>query len=244
MELLTCKEVVVGYGGRPIAGKLNFQINEGDYLCIVGENGAGKSTLLKALLNLLPLLDGEVSLSSRIHRRQIGYLPQHTSVPKDFPASVREVVRSGCAAGLGRKMFYGKEENEKAAKAMERLHISGLSKKCFRDLSGGQQQRVLLARALCSAQKMLFLDEPVSGLDPGVTSDMYRIVADENKRGMAVVMISHDMRALCDATHVLFVGQNCFFGTVEEFKKSSRGKYFLPDDSFFDGGEGRDESNH
>ena len=228
MALLQAEKLDLGYEGQTIVEGLEFSVNAGDYLCIVGENGAGKSTLMKTLLNLTPPMGGKVVLGDDLKRSEIAYLPQQTIVQKDFPASVREIVLSGCQSRAGLRPFYNKEEKALAAENMERMGITDLAKRCYRDLSGGQQQRVLLARALCAARKLLLLDEPVSGLDPRVTLEMYELINRLNKEGITIIMISHDIDAAVQyASHVLHIGKHIFFGTREEYLKSDAGRYFV-----------------
>ena len=227
MAQLICKNVSLGYDSRIILSNLNFQINKGDYLCIVGENGSGKSTLMKTLLKLHKPLSGEIKIGDGLLDDEIGYLPQQTEVQKDFPASVKEIVLSGCQSRMGRRQFYNKEEKNLAKENMKKMGISEFSKRCYRELSGGQQQRVLLARALCATQKMLLLDEPVSGLDPIVTEEMYNLIQSLNKDGITIIMISHDvLAAIKYATHILHIGKEIFFGTKDEYMNSSVFKKF------------------
>ena len=167
---IVCRDLVLGYQGRPVAKNISFDVSPGDYLCIVGANGAGKTTLMKALLGFHKPLGGRIDFGAGIRPQEIGYLSQQTEVQKDFPASVREIVRSGCQGRMGWRPFYRKEEKELAERNMSRMGLEELAERCYRELSGGQQQRVLLARALCATQKLLLLDEPVSGLDPEVTA--------------------------------------------------------------------------
>ena len=193
MPLIECKNLEVGYGQKSVAKNICLKIQENDYLYILGENGAGKSTLLKTLLGLLPPISGEIIFSPDLNKNQIGYLPQQKNFQKNFPASVWEVVLSGCQNELGFFSFYKFEHKKRALKNMEQLGISKLRKQSFSELSGGQQQRVLLARALCTAKKLLILDEPVTGLDPAAAQEMYSIINDLNKnKGMTIIMISHD----------------------------------------------------
>ena len=231
MAQITCKELAVGYEGRAVAKGLNFEINSGDFLAIIGENGAGKSTLMKTLLGLLPPVGGEILNGDGLGAGEIGYLPQQTVVQKDFPASVEEIVLSGCQGRCGLRPFYSKEERAIAEKNMERMSVLSLRKRCYRELSGGQQQRVLLARALSATQRIILLDEPVSGLDPKVTAEMYALIEEINKGGITVIMISHDIAAAMKyATHVLYVGKEIFFGTRDEYAASeSRGVHFASD---------------
>lgn len=226
MALITCKDVSLGYEGRIVTEHLNFEINKGDYLCIVGENGAGKSTLIKALLNLKSPVSGQIITDDGLKPTEIGYLPQQTVVQKDFPASVWEIVLSGCLNRCGMRPFYNREEKKMATENMEKLGISNLSKRCYRELSGGQQQRVLLARALCATKKMLLLDEPVAGLDPKVTVEMYELIDRLHKKdGITIIMVSHDIEASIKyATHILHVSHiPLFFGKKEEYVLSGKG---------------------
>ena len=220
MALLTAKNLSLGYSSHNIiVENLNFSINSGDYLCIVGENGSGKTTLMKTLLGLTAPISGEIETGDGLKKNDIGYLPQQTIVQKDFPASVREIVLSGCQARCGLRPFYNKEEKDLAAENMKRMDIISIADKPYRSLSGGQQQRVLLARALCAAQKILLLDEPVSGLDPKVTAEMYALISQLNSEGVTIIMISHDIEsAVRDATHILHMGSDIFFGTIDEYK--------------------------
>ena len=215
MAQLTCRDLSVGYDGKAVVQHLNFEIFAGDCLCIVGENGSGKSTLMKTLLGLQPPVGGRIVTGDGLRKNEIGYLPQQTAAQKDFPASVREIVLSGCQGRCGSRPFYNKEEKKLAADAMEKMQIAPLAKRCYRTLSGGQQQRVLLSRALCATRKMLLLDEPVSGLDPKVTAEMYTLIHRLNyEDGITVVMISHDLNAAMQyASHILHIGDTVFFGT-------------------------------
>ena len=220
MAQLTCEHLTLGYNSRIIIEDLNFSINKGNYLCIIGENGSGKTTLMKTLLRLHKPISGRIITGDGLLPDEIGYLPQQTQVQKDFPASVREIVLSGCQSRCGRRPFYIKEEKQLATAAMEKLGITDLAKKCYRELSGGQQQRTLIARALCAAQKMLLLDEPVTGLDPAVTEEMYSLINQLNKDRITIIMISHDIEAaLKHASHVLHIGKEIFFGDVKEYDR-------------------------
>ena len=219
MTQLACQNLAVGYEGRAVLENLNFSVCPGDYLCIVGENGSGKSTLMKTILGLQPPVRGKVLTGDGLRKNEIGYLPQQTPVQRDFPASVREIVLSGCQGRCGGRPFYSKGEKQLAQTAMERMQVAALAKRCYRTLSGGQQQRVLLARALCAAQNMLLLDEPVSGLDPKVTGEMYGLIQRLNREdGVTILMISHDITAtLTYASHILHLGRRVFFGTKADY---------------------------
>ena len=228
MAQLTCQNLTVGYDGRTVLQGLNFEVNPGDYLCIVGENGSGKSTLMKTILGLQAPIGGRILTGDGLRKNEIGYLPQQTQAQKDFPASVREIVLSGCQGRCGSRPFYSKEEKRLAEENIGKMGIGSLTKRCYRELSGGQQQRVLLARALCATRKMLLLDEPVSGLDPRVTAEMYGLIERLNREeGITVMMISHDISAaLKYASHILHIGDSVFFGTKADYLQSPQGKVF------------------
>lgn len=219
MTQITCRDLTIGYGSRIILKHLNFTVNEGDYLCIIGENGSGKSSLMRTILNLQNPINGQILYDHQIQQNGIGYLPQQTSRQKDFPASVREIVLSGCDRRSGFHPFYHASDKKKAVTAMQQLKITHLAHRCYRELSVGQQQRVLLARALCATKKILFLDEPVSGLDPEVTADFYALIRHLNRReGITILMISHDLQATAaDATHILHLGTPFFYGLASDY---------------------------
>ena len=222
MAQLTCKNLTLGYDNRAIQEDLNFSIDAGDYLCIVGENGSGKSTLMKTLLHLQAPISGSIELGDGLKKNEIGYLPQQTLVQRDFPASVREIVLSGCQNHLGFWPFYRTKEKKYAEEMMKKLQITHLSKRCYRELSGGQQQRVLLARALCATRKILLLDEPVSGLDPQMTEEMYRLIEKINREDkITIIMISHDIRGAMEyASHILQIGQEVIFESKENYLRA------------------------
>ena len=228
MAQLSCQNLTVGYDGRTVLQGLNFEVNPGDYICIVGENGSGKSTLMKTILGLQAPIGGTILTGDGLRKNEIGYLPQQTQAQKDFPASVREIVLSGCQGRCGSRPFYSKEEKRLAEENIGKMGIGSLTKRCYRELSGGQQQRVLLARALCATRKMLLLDEPVSGLDPKVMAEMYERIEKLNREeGITVMMISHDISAaLRYASHILHIGDSVFFGTKADYLQSPQGKVF------------------
>ena len=230
MPQIVCENASLGYDGKPIVTGLNFTVNAGDYLCIVGENGSGKSTLMKTILNLTPPLAGSIHMEG-LKPTQIGYLPQQTQVQRDFPASVLEIVLSGFQGQRGWRPFYTKEEKAAASANLKQHGREGFERRCYRELSGGQQQRVLLARALCATQKCLLLDEPISGLDPKATAQMYEIIEQLHREGITIIMISHDVGvALADATHILHIGKHLFFGTKESYLHSGIGQAFLSEE--------------
>lgn len=214
--MIKCENASVTYGNYVACENVSFSVNPGEYLCIVGANGSGKTTIVKATLGLLPLEKGKITKENC----EIGYLPQQSSIQRDFPATVREVVLSGC---VKKKLFYSKEDKKLAEEQIEKLGLSEIAKKSYRELSGGQQQRVLLARALCAAKNLLVLDEPVTGLDPVVTDELYTTIRELNqKEKIAVIMVSHDVnRAVQNATHILHMDRKpLFFGTSADYEKT------------------------
>jgi len=219
LALIKCENLLTGYNGVAVSASVSFEISSGDYLCIVGSNGSGKSTLIKTLLGLEKPVGGKVLFSDGLISRQIGYLPQQSEVQKDFPASVWEIVLSGTLNKIHLRPFYSRKEKQLACEALEKMEISHLKNKCYRTLSGGQQQRVLLARALCAASRLILLDEPVTGLDPKATAEMYHLIEKLNKDGVTVIMISHDVdEAVKYASHILTIGKDhSHFQTVEDY---------------------------
>ena len=208
-EVLTIKDLKIGYPNQIVLDNINVSLPQGAYLAIVGENGSGKTTLMKTVLGLIKPLSGEFHLN--INGQTIGYLPQQTITQSDFPASINEVVMSGFV-GRKKSLFYSKEQREEARKNIELMGLSGLKDKSFKELSGGQKQRVLLARALCATKEILLLDEPVTGLDPDATMMMYEIVNHLNKRGTTIIMITHDVEGVLPyATHILSLGEKAEF---------------------------------
>ncbi|MCR5507078.1 MAG: ABC transporter ATP-binding protein [Lachnospiraceae bacterium] len=228
MQYITCSDLKLGYDDQVVTEGISFEVEEGDYLCIIGENGAGKSTLMKALMGLNKPMGGSIVFSDEIKKNEIGYLPQGRDYSKDFPASVEEIVISGCLSKCGLRPFYNRSEKKTAEDNMRRMDIFDLRKKCFRDLSGGQQQRVLLARALCAADKLLLLDEPVTGLDYKTMCEFYGLLTELNRSGMSIVMVSHDLEeAMGHSNKILQIGrEQVFFGDKSEYLLSESWKSF------------------
>ena len=230
MPLITCQNVSFAYEGNAAVSDLNFEVHSGDYLCVVGENGSGKSTLIKGLLRLKAPQTGSVLMGDGLCANEIGYLPQQTAAQKDFPASAYEVVLSGLLSEQGIRPFYSRANKALADKNIKRLGIESLRNRCYRELSGGQQQRVLLARALCATKKILLLDEPVAGLDPVVTQELYRLIEKINRdTGITVIMVSHDINsAVKYASHILHLkNTQVFFGKTKDYVQSRVGIGFL-----------------
>ncbi len=230
MAQIVCKDIALGYEGKMFAEKISFTVENGDYLCVVGENGAGKTTLIKALVGLKTPMSGEIVLGDGVTAAEIGYLQQQNDVQRDFPASVKEIVLSGCLRNCGLRPFFNKSEKALAIENMKKLGIYELEKRCYRELSGGQQQRVLLARALCSAKKILVLDEPAAGLDPIAVQEMYELIYELNKNEkITIIMVSHDVEAAVKySKHILHISKEpLFFGLTSDYAKSDIGRAFL-----------------
>lgn len=232
--LITCSHVDFGYENHDAVINVTMELNPGDYLCVVGENGSGKSTLMKGLLGLLKPTGGTLTVAEELKRTGIGYLPQQTAAQKDFPATVNEVVISGCLSRRGNRPFYSKTEKNLACSNMEKLGISDLKHHCYRELSGGQQQRVLIARALCATDQMMILDEPITGLDPSASQDFYHLIKKLNREEqVTILMVSHDIRNIVSqANKILHLQQTVvFYGSTEDYIKSPTGRKFLGGDS-------------
>ena len=231
--LIVCSHVDFGYENHDAVIDVTMELNPGDYLCVVGENGSGKSTLIKGLLGLLKPTGGTLTVADELKRTGIGYLPLQTAAQKDFPATVGEVVISGCLSRRGNRPFYSKAEKDLAVSNMEKLGILDLKKHCYRELSGGQQQRALIARALCATDRMLILDEPITGLDPSASQDFYHLIKRLNREEkVTILMVSHDIKNIVgQANKILHLQQNVlFYGSAEEYRKSSTGQKFLGGD--------------
>ena len=228
MSLIKCTDLKMGYEGKVVFDNMNFSVNVGDFLCIVGENGSGKTTLMKGLLGLIDPLSGTIEYLDGLKQRYIGYLPQQNNIKKDFPGSVFEVVLSGT---LNQRLlpFYSKKQKDFALENMKKVGIFHLKKKSFQQLSGGQQQRVLLARALCATSKLLILDEPITGLDPLASQDFYELITQLNKNGITVVMVSHDItESVKHASHILHMtAKGYYYGTTHQYIHSEIGAEFL-----------------
>lgn len=230
MALLTLDHATFGYEGMIAAENVHADVEIGDYLVVIGENGSGKSTLIKGMLGLIRPISGSVSLGDGLRKNEIGYMPQKTQAQRDFPASVLEVVRSGCLNRRGSRPYYTKREKSVCEAAMDRLDVLPLKNRPYPELSGGQQQRVLLARALCATEKLLLLDEPTAGLDPMATQSLYEVIRSINQEtGVAIIMVSHDVNAaLADAKKVLCMHRDvAFYGSVHEYFESDCGRFLL-----------------
>jgi zinc transport system ATP-binding protein len=228
--IITCQNAAFGYDGYTVIEGLNFAVEPGDYLCILGKNGSGKSTLIKGMLCLLNPMRGEIVFRGGFRRDTVGYLSQQTAIKKDFPAGVFEIVLSGSVGGMGWRPFYSAKEKRRARENMDRLGIADLKERCFNELSGGQQRRVLIGRALCASRGLLVLDEPVAGLDPLAAAELYALLQKINREmGITIIMVSHNVESVGRyATKILHVqNRQCFFGKTGDYMNSDIGKQFL-----------------
>lgn len=227
--ILGCEDVTLGYDNRPVIEHMSFDVRQGDYVCVIGENGSGKSTLIKSVLGLIKPLYGRIILDKSAKNGCIGYLPQQTEAQKDFPATVYEVVMSGFLNKCGFRPFYNKREKQIALNNMKKMSILELRNKCYKELSGGQQQRVLITRALCAAGGLLVLDEPVTGLDPNASMELYQSLKKLNSEdGMTIIMVSHDIRNVLEQANMILHIDNdgYFYGSVEQYLYSDMGSNF------------------
>lgn len=225
MSQLVCKNIAIAYEKENVVDDFSMEVEKGDYISVIGENGTGKSSLLKGILGIIPLKRGEVTFSDGVKRNNIGYLSQQNPMQMDFPASCYEVVLSGCLTRKGILPWFSKSEKEKAIKNMEKLGITELIHKSFSELSGGQRQRVLLARALCATDKIIFLDEPITGLDPIACRDFYNIIEKLNKEmKITIIMITHDVdNALKYSNKVLHMHKyKYFFGNKADYLEKGK----------------------
>lgn len=230
MSQLECKDLCLCYNRNRVVENLSFSLEQGDFLSIIGENGSGKSTLLKGILGMKRPEKGIITLENELPDLGIGYLPQHEEIPEEFPATVKEIVLSGFLKNKPFGLFYSKSQKEQAKKIMKELEIDSLEGVGFSTLSGGQKQRVLLARAFAAAHSLLILDEPITGLDPLVSNELYRLITKRNKEShLTVIMVSHDLeRALGVSNKILHLGNGQhFFGTVEAYRQSEIGQAFI-----------------
>lgn len=227
MKLISVNDISYAYDDKIVLKNLNFEVYKGDYLCIIGSNGAGKSTLIKGILGLKNSVDNKEIVFNNI--KNIGYLAQKTSIKKDFPASVNEVVLSGTLKRDVFGIFYSKKQKEIAKSNMQKLGIYDIRHKSIQTLSGGQIQRMLLGRALCASDEILLLDEPVTGLDPIITEEFYQLIKKLNQSGVTIIMVSHDIEcAIKYANKILHLqNEQLFFGTNKEYLESDVAKEFL-----------------
>lgn len=220
MKILECKKLNIGYADNSICKDISFEVEQGQYVCIIGENGSGKSTLIKTILGLNKPLSGKVVFDEGFNKSCVGYLPQQTDFQKDFPATVKEVILSGFVGRMGFRPFYSRQEKEKARAIINNLNIDTYQHRSYKELSGGQQQRVLLARALCATDELLILDEPTNGLDSRSIARFYDLIARLNREnGLTIIMVTHNLdKVINDVSHIVYLKDTPeFIGTKDDF---------------------------
>lgn len=232
MAQLRCENISVGYEDGIVVSDVSFELNRGDYVCIVGENGAGKSSLLKGILGLAKIQGGKLEYGDGMSRADVGYLPQQKDYQKNFPATVKEVVMSGFLNKMGLRPYYNRAEKGKAMEILSDFGMADYVRASFGSLSGGQKQRVLLARAMCATDKLLLLDEPTTGLDPVATEELYELLKRLNReKKTTILMVSHDLnKAVSDAGLILHVNKRSgcgYFGPADKYLDSEAARHFL-----------------
>ena len=232
MAQLRCENISVGYEDGIVVSDVSFELNRGDYVCIVGENGAGKSSLLKGILGLARIQGGKLEYGDGMSRADVGYLPQQKDYQKNFPATVKEVVMSGFLNKMGLRPYYNRAEKAKAMEILSDFGMADYVRASFGSLSGGQKQRVLLARAMCATDKLLLLDEPTTGLDPVATEELYELLKRLNReKKTTILMVSHDLnKAVSDAGLILHVNKRSgcgYFGPADKYLDSEAARHFL-----------------
>jgi len=194
MVLLEVENLKVTYSNHTALDNISFKVEEGEYVCIVGENGSGKTTLVKTIVGLLKQEEGKVNLN--ISLDEVSYLSQTNLKDLDFPATAKEIILSGTQKHL-KPPFYSKEDKKAYEEIVKKLKIEDIVNRRIGDLSGGQKQRVLIARSLIRKPKLLILDEPATGLDVNITHDLYDILKQENKENKTtILMATHDIEEI------------------------------------------------
>lgn len=218
--LVEVEHLSLGYERQAVIHDISFQVEEKDFIIVLGSNGVGKSTLIKGMLGLIKPIEGKITY----HTDNIGYMPQETRVDPNFPASVLEVIMSGFINKVGIRPFYNKNEKKKALEIMEILKITDLKKKIFSELSGGQRQKVLLARSLCATENLLILDEPSNNLDQKSKSEFYTTLKHLNEgHNITIIMITHDIDSdSLIGNKVLALSQGgYYFGKTDDYLEAN-----------------------
>lgn len=233
MALLDVKNVTIRYGKSVVVDDVSFSVSEGDFLGIAGPNGAGKTSLIKAILGLVPMSSGDISVFGMPSGSRgaccggIGYLPQKTFTANPlFPATVEEVVILGLLSWKRFPKRIGADDRRRVRALLDELGIGDLREKSFADLSGGEHQRVVLARALIGEPRLLVFDEPSTALDPRSRDDFFRLLERLNReRGITILFITHDTVYIEKyANTILYLDRNVIYsGTTAEF--FARGEY-------------------
>ena len=230
-KVLEVKDLSFSYHDKSILHRLSFDVDAGDFMCIVGTNGTGKSTLLKLILNQLSPLEGEIKLLGTNSEKykdfaSIAYVSQKaTNINRDFPATVEEVVSLGLYSKKGLFKRNTKEDKKLIDSALERVGMLDYKHRQIGYLSGGQQQRVFIAKALISNPRIIFLDEPTTGIDIRAVDSICCLLGDLNKNsGITIVMVTHDISSIIYHSNKILVLSEDGSGEVmtsEEFNSQS-----------------------
>lgn len=212
--MINYNEVSVSFGKFNVLNHINFHMEKGDFLHIIGPNGSGKTTLVKLLIGLLKPTSGEISIEEGL---QMGYLPQKMNTKANLPMTVMEVIYSGFRK---QSIIPAKADIDLIKFWLNKMEIPQLLNSSMMFLSGGQQQRVFLIRALISDPDLLILDEPTSALDPSFREKFYQMLYDmQQQKNMTIIHITHDLTdAVKDNCLTMYVDQTVkFFGTYRDF---------------------------
>lgn len=219
--LLICRNLAVGYDGIRQCENISFTLHEGEHLSVIGRDGSGKTALVSAILGLDSPMEGEVTYCGGLKRSEIGCMPQNDMLMGN--ARVLDTVLAGCLGGMN-KWFVGRGEKQRAMDCLTELGAADLAARRMGELSGGQRQRVLLARALCSAERLLILDEPLRGLDAVAAEELLCLIHRiGEERNVSVIFINPPTPR---GTVLHLAGKPVFYGTAEAYASSLPGQYF------------------
>ncbi len=226
--VLEVKNVSFDYPDKNILKNVSFEVEQGDFVCVLGSNGTGKSTLLKLILNILKMQKGQIFIDGIPSDKfkdysKISYVSQKaTGFNQSFPATVKEVVKAGLYSRKGFLRFYNKEDDEKTDQALEQVSMLKFKNRLIGRLSGGQQQRVFMAKAIVSKPKIIFLDEPTVGVDVNAADSICCLLGELNAKGYTIIMVTHDLSSVIHHSNkILVLAENepCKMYKTEEFLK-------------------------
>ncbi len=216
--LVNVDDISVKYGQHLALSHIHFDINQGDFITLVGVNGSGKTTLAKSLLGLKRIASGRITW---VNGQKVGYLPQHTGLEnRHFPATVAEVVATGLIKDKGRHTWFNKDDRKRVKKMLKLFGMQDMAKKRIGNLSGGQQQRVLLARSMVMTPDLLILDEPTSALDQTSRDKFLKVLKKLNtEQNLTIILITHDVASIEGyANRVLYLDKHLLFdGSFKKF---------------------------
>jgi zinc transport system ATP-binding protein len=220
-NILEGNDINFSYNNQIVLENVNFQVEENDFMAVVGPNGGGKSTLLKLILGFLKPVSGSIKIFGEdpvLARKHIGYVPQFATFDFDFPINVLEMIMLSNLNSKSFFPFYKKNEIKSAHEVLEKLQIENLWDRQVSDLSGGQRQRALIARSLISNPKLLLLDEPTASVDIHVEKDIYALLKSLNKN-MAILLVTHDVSFVSKFVNKIVCVNRCScFHKISEMK--------------------------